>query len=195
MRKHTLWVTISALAIFAGCARSNIQYGDAGAVETVTTDFGSTDLQLIAERMVDSLVTDPYLPKDRPLLYVARVKNKTDELVDTKNITDKIRTALIRSRKFRFTAAMEMNEELVKQIEYQENSGNVDQATAKRFGRQLGADYFLYGELTNIAKRTKRVDDIYMKFNLNLVNIETGEIEWADEKEIRKTEKRGVFGR
>ena len=92
-------------------------------------------------------------------------------------------------------AAMEMNEELVKQIEYQESSGNVDQATAKRFGRQLGADYFLYGELTSIPKRTKRVDDIYMKFNLNLVNIETGEIEWADEKEIRKTETRGMCGR
>ena len=41
-----------ALLGLSGCV-SKVQYGDATAVETLNTDFGSTDLQIIAEKMVE----------------------------------------------------------------------------------------------------------------------------------------------
>lgn len=179
--------------ILSGCA-PKVSYGDPQAVETVNVDFGSTDLQMIAERMVKSLLESPVIGTRRPVLYVANVKNKTDEHIDTKNITDKIRTALLRSGRVRFTAATEQNDELLRQLEYQVDSGLVRPDTQKRFGQQVGADYFLFGELTNIRKTRGRVTDQYMKFTLNLVDIESGLIEWADEREIRKGEKRPLFG-
>jgi PBP1b-binding outer membrane lipoprotein LpoB len=37
------------------------------------------------------------------------------------------------------------------------------------------------------VKNTKDVKDVYYVFNLNLINNESGLLEWADEKEIRKT--------
>ena len=36
-------------------------YGDSKSVETVTNEFGSTDLQMIAEKMVGSLLENPVL--------------------------------------------------------------------------------------------------------------------------------------
>jgi penicillin-binding protein activator len=196
MRRTTFVATCLAALLIVGCAGSQVQYGDAGAVETVTIDFGSTDLQIIADQMVDSLLASPVLANgERPVLYVHNVRNKTDEHVDTKNITDKIRTAILRSGLVRVTAAMEVGNELVSQLEHQVDSGLVRPDTAKQFGNQVGADYFLFGELTNIRKSTKRVEDVYMKFTLNLVDIESGLIEWADEREIRKTDKRRTFGR
>jgi len=40
----------------AACCSKQVRYGDAQAVETVNTQFGSTDLQLMAESMTRSLL-------------------------------------------------------------------------------------------------------------------------------------------
>lgn len=196
--KKTVFLIMGGLAVLAmsGCATTPaVQYGSAEQVETITTDFGSTDLQMIAEKMVNSLLATPLLQSGkRPVVYVHRVKNKTDEHIDTASITDKIKVTLLKSGRVRFSAVSEVNDEIMKQLEYQTSAGMVDPKTAKRFGTQVGADYFLYGEISSIKKRGGRVEDVYYKITLNLVNIATGLIEWADEKEIRKQAKRPLLG-
>lgn len=197
MKKSVLILSmIAAIALFAGCATTpEVNYGNPEQVETVTTGFGSTDLQMIAEKMVNSLLASPVLSSDkRPVFYVSTVKNRTDEHIDTISVTDKIKVTLLKSGRVRFSAVSEANEEILKQLEYQASSGAVDPSTAKKLGRQVGADYFLYGELSSIRKSAGRLKDVYFKFTLNLVNIQTGLIEWADEKEIRKQAKKPLFG-
>jgi hypothetical protein len=157
-------------------------------VETLTVDFGSTDLQAIAEKMVRSLLSSPAIQEgNRPVLQVATVKNKTKEHIDTKAITDKIRTTLINSGKVEFTAA-EIREDVLAELEYQRESGYVDPETRKPVGKQVGADFLLAGEISSINKQKGDTRDTYFKITLNLVDIETGLISWADEKEIRKRE-------
>lgn len=197
MKKIAVWFSLGMIVMLAsGCATPpNITYGSPEQVETITTEFGSTDLQMIAEKMVNSLLATPLLQSgQRPVVYVHNVKNKTDEHIDTQSITDKIKVTLLKSGRVRFSAVSEANDEIVKQLEYQTSSGIVDPKTAKRFGNQVGADYFLYGEITSIKKKAGRVEDVYFKITLNLVNISTGLIEWADEKEIRKQAKRPLVG-
>jgi uncharacterized protein (TIGR02722 family) len=194
--KYGMWIMLGVCAVVLSGCQTNVDYGDAYAVETLTVDFGSTDLQMIAEKMVDSLVRTPVLGTERPVVYVHEIKNKTMEHIDTKNITDKIRVALLRSGKARFTASSDIPDDLIAQIESQSASrGIVDPATAKRFGKQVGADMMIFGEFTSINKKEGRTKDIYYKFTMNLVDIESGLIEWADEKEIRKSSKRPLIGR
>jgi uncharacterized protein (TIGR02722 family) len=196
--KRIFGIVLAVLTVFlaAGCASTpQVTYGNPEQVETVTADFGSTDLQIIAEKMVNSLLASPVLTSGtRPVFYVHRVKNMTDEHIDTKSVTDKIRVTLLKSGKVRFSAVNEVNDEILKQLEYQTKSGVVDPKTARSAGSQVGADYFLFGELTSIKKSAGRVKDVYFKFTLNLVNIKTGLIEWADEKEIRKEAKKPLMG-
>lgn len=181
------------LALLAGCA-GTVEYGDAGAVETVTVDFGSTDLQLIAEKMVGSLLASPVLKgSEPPVLQMSRFRNKTDEHIDTKAITDKIRTALVRSGKVRFTAA-EVRDEIVDELEYQQKSGYVSEETRKRIGSMIGADYLLTGEMTSIRKRAGRKTDLYFLVTLNLVDLRTALIAWSEQKEIRKEATRPLLG-
>src|SRR4051812_39632340 len=66
-------------------------YGDNKAVETVTNEFGSTDLQMIAEKMVGSLLEDPVLA-NRPTMTLTSIRNKTSEYIDTKSIMNSIQT-------------------------------------------------------------------------------------------------------
>ncbi len=180
-----LWVVVAVSLCACG---SKVQYGDATAVETLTVDFGSTDLQMIAEKMVQSLLSAPVIQEGHlPVLQVSTVRNTTREHIDTKAITDKIRTTLLNSGKVRFTAA-ELRPEVIQELEYQRQSGYVDQETRKPVGKQVGADFILTGDITSIAKQKDDTRDVYYKITLNLVDLETGLIAWADEKEIRKRE-------
>ncbi len=202
LNKEKVMVRVLSLAALAmallltGCA-SKVDYGDAQARETVTTDFGSTDLQMIAAKMVDDMMVFPPIVdmtrERRPVLFVDRVKNKTSEHIDTESITDTIQTKLINSGKFRFVDMSVVNR-VREQLEYQQDSGMVDQATAAQMGRQIGAEFMLYGNLSSIVKRDDSTKDVYYKFTLKLLNIQSGIIEWSGEKEIRKTRKRSLFG-
>lgn len=196
MRPGTKWFffTFVVLAVSLGACGTKVQYGDPTAVETLTVDFGSTDLQSIAEKMVRSLLSAPVIQEgNRPVLQVATVMNKTNEHIDTKAITDKIRTTLVQSGSVRFVAD-EVREEVARELRYQTDSGFVDPETRKRIGKLVGAGYLLTGEITSIRKKAGRETDLYFKITLNLVELETGLIRWAEEKEIRKGQKRPVFG-
>lgn len=192
MNKLVLATTISlAIVALSGCTnKSVVRYGDATAVETNDINFGSTDLQTVAGQMTDSLLLSPVVgtltANTRPILFVESLKNKTSEHIDTESITDSISTKLLRSGKFRFVdmgrvaAARE-------QMDFQQSSGMVDPSKAVAFGKQVGAQYMLYGNLASIVKSNKDKSDVYYKFTLRLMDLQSGLVEWADETEIRKT--------
>jgi uncharacterized protein (TIGR02722 family) len=200
------------LVPFVAGACTTVQYDDPDKVETMTIDFGSTDLKTLASGMVDSMIAAPQLAyydhesKDedkRIIIYTAGVNNRTSEHIDTTGITDSIRTSLLKSGRFRLAATDQGQDDLAEQVRFQQGSGRVDPALAKAFGKQIGADMVLLGNLRSIEKSvdrnledagTKR-DDVWYQFVLELVNIETGEIIWIEEQDIRKTKKTGLFGK
>jgi len=195
-----LGTLLVAGAIMAGCATQqyaastaspavgygNIGYGDAKAVETVTNEFGSTDLQMIAETMARSLLQSPVM-RNRPLITVAEVKNKTSEYIDTRNITNTIKTQLNKAG-VRFATDTSTMQAQTDELMRQNQSGLYGKKAG--MGRMKGAKYLLTGEITSIVKRTSDFKDVYYKFTLMLKNVEEGVDEWQDEKEIRKTTRR-----
>ncbi|HYJ18201.1 MAG TPA: penicillin-binding protein activator LpoB [Burkholderiales bacterium] len=178
---------ICALLTIAGCAKEAVRYGDARGVETVTNEFGSTDLQMITESMTRSMLNSPVIASNNlPIVTVQDVKNKTSEYIDTKSITDSIRVELQKSGKVRFAVdAAEMRQQ-IEELQRQQ-SEYYDSKQSAEIGKMSGAAYRLEGNITSIVKQAKEVKDVYYKFNLQLWNIQSGLLEWTDEKEIRKT--------
>ncbi|WP_190273192.1 penicillin-binding protein activator LpoB [Shewanella sediminis] len=195
--KHFKLIFMLAVAIgLAGC-QSKVEYGDATEVETVNENFGSSDLQAITAKMVDSMLTFPPVmvltANDRPIMFVDKIKNKTSEHIDTESVTDSISNKLLRSGKFRFIDMTKVDA-VRKQLDYQNNAGMVDPSTAISFGRQIGAQYMLYGNLSSIVKQDGSTKDVYYKMTMRLMDLETGLIEWSDEKEIRKVKSKSFLG-
>jgi uncharacterized protein (TIGR02722 family) len=129
----------------------------------------------------------------RPVMYFDYIRNKTTEHIDTESISDTITTKLLQSGKFRLTDMTKV-EELQRQLDYQNKSGMVDDTTSAKIGRQIGAEYMLYGNLSSIVKRDGSTKDVYYKLTMKLMHIESGQIEWQDEKEIRKVQKKRLLG-
>jgi len=163
------------------------KYDDMAEDRLLDDKFNESDMRQIADTMVASLVGSPVVSesKKRPVVLVTLVKNRSEEHIDMKSMTDKIRVALVKSGKFRFTEK-EVRGEVAEELEYQGKSGYVDPATARQKGRQIGADYFLTGEITSRVQEVGSKKYVYYKCTFNLVNIQTGILDWTDEKEIRK---------
>ena len=194
-------VAVAAALGLGGCATTttspevssgNVQYGDSKAVETVTNEFGSTDLQTIAESMARSMLQSRPVTQSRtqPLVTIAEVKNKTSEYIDTRAITDSIRAQLLKSGAVRFAVDINAMQNQTDELIRQNQTGLYKKSKSKKIGQMEGADFRVEGNITSIVKRTSSIKDVYYKFSLMLVNVESGVIEWADEKEIRKTSRR-----
>jgi len=189
---------VAALALLAsGCASTsspvlgggNISYGDSKAVELVTNEFGSTDLQMIAESMTRSLAQSGVL-QGRPVVQVYDVKNKTSEYIDTREITTSIKTQLMKSGVARFASDNTDMQSQIDQLKLQNQSGLYKNSTVAKTGNMIAARYRLEGSISSIVKRSSDYKDVFYKFSLQLVDVESGLAEWMDEKEIRKTTER-----
>lgn len=203
--KNTILKALTTAAIagslFTGCATSggaglangdgNVSYGDEKAVETVTADFGSSDLQSTAEMMTQSLLETRYISKAQkpPKVRLRDVKNQTYEHIDTKAITDKIRIKLLKSGSVRFLADTSNLDQVNNERDFTET------ATKKTSIKAMtDSDYIITGTVRSIKKASNKVQDVYYNISLELVDPQSGEILWADEKEIRKVTTKPTLG-
>ncbi len=63
-----------------------------------------------------------------------------------------------------------------------------------RFGFENSADKIFYGELSSSYQTNFTKKDMFFKFVLNLLDIQSGEIIWSDTVEIRKIHQKKLFG-
>ena len=166
-----------------------VKYGDSQSVETVTADFGSTDLQTVAETMTRSLLQSRVIQNSisAPTVTLAEVKNQTNEPINTRMLTEKIRTQLMKSGQVRFAISANEMQSQVNETKRQNQSGMYRNDGTAKPGRMEGAKYRITGTISTIVKQNRDMKDVFYNFNLNLVNNESGLLEWAEEKEIRKT--------
>ena len=160
-----------------------VTYDDSQAEETVTTGWGSTDLQTTAEKMTQSLLASRWIAQaeEQPKIRLRQVKNYTDEHIDTKGITDKIRIRLLRSGMVRFLADDANLDDVFAERDLTET------ATTRGDNKLLtDTDYIITGAVRSIRKRTKTVGDVFYQITLEMTDPQSGEIVWADEQEIRK---------
>ena len=61
-------------------------------------------------------------------------------------------------------------------------------------GQQDAPRYMLTANLSEIRQTAGRVRDVYYKFTMNLRDLKSGRLLWADEQEIRKVKTRAIIG-
>src|SRR5689334_9742123 len=145
------------LLVLSGCggpkAFTKGEYDDPTRVELLDDKFNESDMQQMADTVIKAMAGCDYISKASkpPVVVVERVQNRTQEHVDTVSMTDMIRTALIKTGKVRFVNKEERGT-VDEEVAYHE-SGAVSGPTAKKRGKQTGADYILSGALaTNIQE-------------------------------------------
>ena len=190
--------TLGALVGLSACggpkAFTQGAYDDPTRVELLDDKYNEADMQQMSDAIVKAIVACPEIDADkrRPVVMVDQVKNNTEEHIDMTSLTDKIRTALIKSRRVKF---IDKDARATLDEEYRYNeAGNVAKEKQKKRGKQTGADYILRGEMATNIQQVGNDKFIYYKLTMNLVNLETSEIDCTEDKEIRKQYRRRSVG-
>ncbi len=198
MRRTPILLAAATLLLTAGCAGQKAftrgTYEDPQTIALLDDRFSENDLQLIAKTMVNSLIASPLISGNAatPAVLVGKMRNRTTEHIDMLALSDKVRTALLQSGKFRFVDG-ENRSDIAEEYEYQ-RSGYVDPAQAKGPGHQTGADYMLTGTLTSNVQEVGKDKLVYYKATFQLTGLRSSEIIWSEEKEIRKAYKKRSLG-
>ncbi|WP_321369885.1 penicillin-binding protein activator LpoB [uncultured Desulfuromusa sp.] len=185
--------------IVAGCS---VTTREVGSDEKVIYDEGYhfSDKKAIVDDMVASLLSKYPLLRatDRPVLIVYGIANRTTEHISTSAMTDDIRQALLNSGRVRFVnKAQRSNIERETSYQY---GGSVAAETRIQKARQVGAKYMLTGTLRSIEKkqprqfRLKKKTLMYYSLNMELTDIQTGLIEWADSTEVIREASKPFIG-
>ena len=191
-------LTLVLLSFTIGCAGPRAftkgTYEDPETIALLDDRFNENDMQLIAKKMVNSILEAPTIKSSekQPVVMIGKMRNRTTEHIDMVALADKVRTELIQSGRLRFVDVTNRRD-IAEEYEYQQ-SGYVDPAQAKGPGKQTGSEYLLSGTLSSNIQEVGSDKLVYYKATFQLTNLETAEIIWTDEKEIRKAYKKRSIG-
>ena len=197
MKSLTL-IAIAALFTTIGCAGPRAftkgTYEDPKTIALLDDRFNENDMQLIAKKMTNSILSAPWMDSagGAPAVMIGKMRNRTTEHIDMVALSDKLRTTLIQSGRLRFVDVLNRRD-IAEEYEYQ-NSGYVNPAQAKAPGNQTGSDYILTGTLSSNIQEVGKNKLVYYKATFQLTDLVTSEIVWTGEKEIRKSYKKRSIG-
>jgi hypothetical protein len=190
-----LVAAVLALALLGlgSCAGKSV-YVPAGSV-TQSADFSDTDMRMMAGAMYASLQKrlTQISPADArpPVVALVHLANKTSEHIDTNAIADKLQIEMIKAGTLRFVDRSKLHE-AVKEFDLG-GSGMVNPESAKRAGNVTGADFLLMGDIGSIIKTSGRTQLSFYRLSMRMMQVETNELVWADEFEIKKSARKGVL--
>jgi uncharacterized protein (TIGR02722 family) len=195
-----VWVSLAFVFVAmlaTGCgpkAFTKGEYDDPTRVELLDDKFNEADMQQMADTVIKAITSCHHVATAAkpPVVIVEKVANRTQEHIDTVSMTDKIRTALIKSGKVRFVNKEERGN-ISDEYDYHA-AGNVSAATKKGRGKQVGGDYILSGGLATNVQEVGNEKYIYYKLTMNLTNLETSTIDCTEEREIRKKFRKRTIG-
>jgi hypothetical protein len=152
--------------------------------------WNDTDSKLVAEEMIGDALTRPWLEDyrsamgQRPVVIVGMIQNRTAEHIESETFVKDMERQFINSGRVRVVQNAEFREKLREERADQNEFATME--TQSRWGRELGADFMLFGVISSITDSYKNEKVNFYKVNLELVNIETNEKVWIGDKEIKK---------
>ena len=188
-----LLLALVALPFLFACA-PKVTRMETNVVKDVSGGWNDTDAQMVAQEMITDCLGSGWYTKflarngKEPTVIVGTVTNKTMEHIDTGVFVEEMQRALINSGKVDFVASKdergEVRSERLDQDEF------ASEETRKAFGREVGADFMFSGVLSSVVDQAGSKAVVFYQTNLKLINIETNQIVWNGQKQIKKYVKR-----
>jgi len=125
--------------------------------------------------------------KEKPVVIVGMINNKSHEHIDAETFMKDIEKAFIESKLVRLVQGGTKREEIRGERADQQTNSSV--STMKQWGLEVGADYMMQGSINSIVDAYKREKVVYYQIDLELTNLQTNEIVWIGDKKIKKVVK------
>ncbi len=183
------WFALVLLPFVFACG-TKVHRMDANVIKDVSGRWNDTDSQMVAQEMINDCLNSGWYNKTvqklgkEPVVIVGTVTNDSMEHINTNAFVEEMQRALINSGKVEFVASRsergDIRQERLEQDEF------ASEETRKAFGREVGADFMLSGVLNSIVDSQSKKAVVFYQVNMKLINIETNQIVWNGQKQIKK---------
>ncbi|HMO03231.1 MAG TPA: hypothetical protein PKC67_09660 [Kiritimatiellia bacterium] len=192
VRSSVLCCGMLAMLTSSGCAafRASTTEVDVNRTTHMKESYDFVDMRQISQSVADEMITT-FLASQAtpPIMMIPGIENRTSEYMDTKALTDRIRTEVFRSGKAQFVNESR-RADLMNEQGFQ--AANVTPETQVRIGQQLGAKYMITGSMIEMSQRSPRqvrvskTKEKYYKLTVEVTDLETGLLAWTTEREFAR---------
>jgi penicillin-binding protein activator len=185
----TALALVAALTV-AGCNKRTVTRIDPDKQTDLSGRWNDTDSKLVAEELTKQCITEPWrtrhidATKKMPVIIVGMIQNKSSEHIEAETFINDMQRVFINTGQVRVVQNAQLRELLRKERGDQQTMAS--QETQKKFGRELGADYMMFGQIFSTEDAINKKKAVAYQINLTLTNIETNENVWVGDKKIKK---------
>ena len=177
------------LLLFVGCARSVTRL-DPNQSMDLSGRWNDSDSRQVANKMISELqASEAY--KDfakqlgkKPTIIVGLVQNKTSEHIESDTYIKKIELAIFNSGVADLVESDSFRDKL--RAERAQQQDFADPATMAKWGKEVGANLMLFGEMTSETDLYQRRRVVNYITTLFLTDMETNKRVWYGQEEIKK---------
>jgi len=186
--KHCL-IAFLAIMILGGCSHS-VKRIDPSSQTDLSGRWNDTDSRLTANAMIEQMFGKPWAiefeqrHQKKPVIIVGLVNNKSHEHINTETFIKDLERAIVNTGSICLVEKDENREALRRERADQQEFASAE--TAKRWARELGADFLLQGSVNSIVDSYKKNQVVFYQIDLTLSNIENNVRVWQGQEKIKK---------
>ena len=191
MKSITKAILIFSLSgMFFGCAQKTVTRVSTDQQIDLSGRWNDVDSRLVAEEMTKDVINRPWREAffqrtgKKPVMIVGIITNKSHEHIEAETFVKDIEKEMINTATVRIVQNAEFREKLREERADQQQFAS--QETQKKWGKELGADFMLFGTINSIVDQEGNRKVVFYQINLELADLESNELVWLGDKKIKK---------
>ncbi len=186
-----LIVCAAAALLIVGCSsKKTVQRIDTDTDVDLSGVWNDADSRRVAEALAFQ-ITDANWVIDhttqtgkKPVLIIGRISNKTVEHIPTQTFIADLERSFINNNRVSVVASPEEREQMRTERADQQEFSSLE--TMKQWGREMGADYMMIGEINMIVDQEGSEAVKFYQVDAYLADLETNVKVWAGQEKIKK---------
>ena len=199
--QNSKFTGLLAAALATGLALTPVHAGNKGGAQDLDPSqkgpvsglgIEAQDIQSMSDRMVRDMLANATLANratpPRVIVDSAYFTNESTQRINKNLITDRLRVGLNRASKGRMVFLARQNAAMMEEERALKREGVTDIGTVGMTRAQFGADYRLTGNIASTEARDARTGTMqrYTQIVFEMVDLESGAIEWSNSYEIAR---------
>jgi penicillin-binding protein activator len=187
MRFLVLLILLTSL--FSSCARKVSRIDPSQQID-LSGRWNDSDSRQVADKMIAELLNNPKFKEyaqtlgRKPAIIVGQIRNKTSEHIDSDNYVKKLELAIFNSGLADLVESEAFRDKLREERAQQQDFS--DPATMAKWGKEVGANLMLFGEMTSETDVYNKNRVVNYVTTLFLTEVETSKRIWYGQQEIKK---------
>jgi penicillin-binding protein activator len=184
------FIPLTLLSLLFACQTRTVTRISPDTPVDLSGRWNDSDSRVVADKMINELLSSPKFKEyaaeraKKPAIVVGSIRNKTSEHIDAGNYIKKLEVAIYNSDIAELVESEEFRDKL--RVERAQQQDFADESTVSQWGKEIGADLMLFGEMTSEVDTHNNKRVVNYITTLFLTDIETNKRIWYGQQEIKK---------